>query len=209
MTALPPSSKKTGVLYGNVSHCSSLAILLIDVINAFDFPGSETLLEQSIPMAREIAAVSRAARRRGIPVIYANDNFGRWRSDLNAIVRACVRGKGKQIVKLLQPTARDYFVLKPKNSAFYTTTLELLLRHIGVKQLVLTGLLADNCILFSANDAYLRDYKIIVPSDCVASLEVGHKEIALDQMQRVLKADIRPWKTSVKFRKSSVKRNEP
>lgn len=196
MHSSPP---RAPALHGNVEDHSPVAILLIDVINAFDFPGGAAFARRSLPVARQIASLASRARQRGVPIIYANDNFGRWRSNLNNIVDACEGGAGSRIAELLAPAEEDYFVLKPKNSAFYTTTLDLLLKHIGVRELVLTGFLADNCVLFSAHDAYVRDYQVIVPCDCVASMELRHKRAALEQMKRVLKADVRPWKTSVKF----------
>ena len=194
-------SKRTGAtaLAGNVVDQSPLAVLMVDVINAFDFPGAESLVEAARKMASNLADLCSQARKRGIPIIYANDNFGRWRSNLNDIVNECQLGRGRDVVRRLKPHRNDYFVLKPKNSAFYATNLDLLLHHIGAKKLILGGVLADNCVLFSANDAYMRDYRIIVPADCVASVETEHKEIALRQIERVLKGDIRPWKLSVRF----------
>jgi len=195
---MPSRASRSSALHGNVPERSRTAILLIDVINTFDFPGAESLMKAAVPMAKEIAALCRRARRRRIPVIYANDNFGRWRSDLMDIVKACGKGNGRTVARLLQPHRQDYFVLKPKNSAFYATALDLLLHHIGVRELIIAGVLADNCVLFSANEAYVRDYRLIIPSDCVASVEERHKVAALEQMKRVLKADIRPWRASFK-----------
>ena len=96
------------------------------------------------------------------------------------------------MVKKLLPAREDYFVLKPKHSGFYSTTLDILLRHLGSTTLILTGIAADNCVLFTANDAYMRDYSLVVPSDCVVSIRDADRRAALDQMARVLKADTRP-----------------
>ena len=151
-------------------ECPS-ALLLIDVINDMEFPEGDKLLRQTLPAARKIAALKKRAKAAGIPVIYVNDNFGRWRSDFQKQVRHCLNDgvRGEPIARLLVPEKDDYFVLKPKSSAFFGTTLHSLLEHLGVKTLVLTGVAADVCILFTAHDAHLLDYKIIVPSDCVAS----------------------------------------
>ena len=200
---MPSSSSHASALHGNVIEKSRIAILLIDVINTFDFPGAGSLVEASIPMATEIAILCREARRRKIPVINANDNFGRWRSNLTDIVSTCKKGRGSKVVRLLLPQKCDYFVLKPKNSAFYATTLDLLLHHIGVRKLALAGVLTDNCVLFSANEAYVRDYHVIIPSDCVASVKAEHKITALKQMKRVLKADIRPWRQSMRWMRNA------
>ena len=178
-------------LHGSAPDKSNAALLLIDVINDFDFPEAEQLLRFALPAAKNIATLKRRAKNAGIPVIYVNDNFGRWRSDFKKIVAHCRdESRGKPVVELLLPDEDDYFVLKPKNSGFYSTTLDLLLIHLGARNLIITGIQGNNCVLFTANDAYERDYKIFVPSDCTASNTEEQNEHALKQMQTVLKADV-------------------
>ena len=183
-------------LHGSAPDKSETALLLIDVINDFDFPEGEQLLELALPVGRNIAALKKRARDAGISSIYVNDNFGRWQSDLNKIVDHSLHesSRGKPFVELLLPADDDYFVLKPKNSGFYSTTLDLLLSHLGARNLILTGIAGNNCVFFTANDAYMRDYKVFVPRDCVASNSEEENEHALKQMEIVLKADIRPAK---------------
>ena len=170
------------------------ALLLIDVINDMDFEGSESLVRLAVPMARNLRALKRRARGAGIPTIYINDNFGKWRSDFRATVKYCTSAgvPGRNVAKLLRPDAKDYFVLKPKQSAFYGTTLDTLLRDLGTKRVILTGVAGDNCVLFSANDAYMRDFKLHIPSDCIASNTEVENQYALQLMKKVVKADIRP-----------------
>ena len=178
-------------LHGSAPDKSAAALILIDVINDFEFPGGEQLLRLALPAGRKIAALKQRAKEAGIPAIYVNDNFGRWRSDFKKIVAHCRdESRGKPFVELLLPDEDDYFVLKPKNSGFYSTTLDLLLIHLGAKNLIITGIQGNNCVLFTANDAYMRDYKIFVPSDCTASSIDEENQHALAQMQNVLKADI-------------------
>ncbi|HZN09205.1 MAG TPA: isochorismatase family cysteine hydrolase [Pyrinomonadaceae bacterium] len=182
-------------LHGSAPDKSKTALLLIDVINDFDFTEGEQLLRLALPVGKNIAALKQRARDEGIPSIYVNDNFGRWQSDLNKIVEHCREGsRGKEFVELLLPADDDYFVLKPKNSGFYSTTLDLLLSHLGARNLILTGIAGNNCVFFTANDGYMRDYKIFVPSDCVVSNTEEENLHALKQMETVLKADIRPSK---------------
>ena len=171
---------------------SGVGLLLIDVINDLDFNGGDNLLSEALPMAAALAAFKRRVKAHGIPVIYANDNFGRWRSDFPKLVRHCLQAgvRGRTIVTQLQPDEDDYFVLKPRHSAFFQTNLEILLGYLGVTTLILTGMAADICVLFSANDAYMRDLRIYVPSDCVASESRDRSREVLVLMQRVLKADI-------------------
>jgi nicotinamidase-related amidase len=181
-------------LHGNVPDKSPIALLLIDVINDLDFPEGRELLEHALPMAQRIAALVDRARKNDIPVVYVNDNFGRWRSDFNAQVEHCLADKclGRPIARLLKPTPNDYFVLKPKHSGFFCTTLDLLLEHLAAKTLILTGIAADICVLFTANDAYLHGYRIVVPSDCIAANTRDKAAAALDQMSSILKAKILP-----------------
>jgi nicotinamidase-related amidase len=181
-------------LHGNVPDKSSVALLLIDVINDLEFENGEKLLPHALTMARNIAALKQEAKRLGIPVIYVNDNFGKWQSDFKSVLEHCLEDGvcGKPLAESLRPDDDDYFVLKPKHSGFYSTTLDTLLDYLQVQTLILTGLAGDNCVLFTANDAYMRDYHLVVPSDCVASQDPKENEHALDHMRRVLKADIRP-----------------
>jgi nicotinamidase-related amidase len=179
-------------LHGSAPDKSEAALLLIDVINDFDFEEGEQLLELALPVGKNIAELKKRATAAGIPSIYVNDNFGRWQSDFKKIVAHCSRedAKGKAFVKLLLPDDDDYFVLKPKHSGFYSTTLELLLTHLGAKNLVLTGIAGNNCVLFTANDAYMRDFKLFIPADCVVSNTDEENQHALKQMETVLKADV-------------------
>ena len=185
---------KNADLHGNAPDKSDIALLIIDMINDLDFPDGKQLLEYALPAARQIADLKKRAKREGVPVIYVNDNFGRWRSDFRAQVEHCLRDGtcGKPIVELLRPDQDDYFVLKPKHSGFFSTTLDVLLEYLEVKTVVIAGMAANICVLFTANDAYMRDFHLAVPEDCVASNSVEENRNALDQMRKVLKADTRP-----------------
>ena len=192
MLSPPSMPAKNSDLHGNVPETCSVALLLIDVINDLEFEGSEALVRQAVPMARRIAELKRRARAAGIPVIYVNDNFGRWKSDFRRVVEHCLHDgvKGEELVRILQPDEDDYFVLKPKHSAFYATTLDILLTYLGARTLIFTGIAGNICILFSANDAYMRDYHLVVPADCTVSNTVEENDHALKEIQTVLKADI-------------------
>jgi nicotinamidase-related amidase len=187
-------SRRNADLHGNAPDKSAIAMLLIDVINDFEFVDGETLLAQALPVARHIAELKQRAKQAGVPVIYVNDNFGKWQSDFRKLLEHCLndRVRGKAIVETLKPDDDDYFVLKPKQSGFHSTTLTTLLDYLQVTTLILTGVTADICVLFTANDAYMRDYDLLVPADCVASVSPDDNRRALEYMQRVLKADIRP-----------------
>jgi nicotinamidase-related amidase len=185
---------KNDDLHGNVPDRAEVALLLIDVINDLEWVGGELIMEHALPMARRLADLKKRAKRANVPAIYVNDNFGRWQSDLSKLIAHCLEGdvRGKPIVELLAPDEDDYFVLKPKHSGFFSTTLDTLLRYLGVQTLILTGVAGDICVLFTANDAYMRDFHLVVPSDCVASNEADENAHALAQMAEVLSADITP-----------------
>jgi nicotinamidase-related amidase len=180
-------------LHGNVPDNSPVALVLIDVINDLEFDGGEKLLKHALRAARRIAALKAKARKRRIPVIYANDNFGRWRSDFQQVVEHCLTDgvRGHAIAEILKPGPEDYFVLKPKHSAFYSTTLDVLLQYLQAKRIILTGFTGDMCVLFTATDAYLRDYQLSVPRDCVASQSTAENGKALQYIARVCEADTR------------------
>ncbi len=183
--------EKNPDLHGNAPDKSDTVLLIIDVLNDLEFEGGEELLVHALPMARALAAFKERAREAGIPVVYVNDNFGRWRSDFRQQLDHCLHDgvRGEPMVELLVPDEEDYFVLKPKHSGFYNTTLPVLLRHLEAKKVIVTGIATDNCVLFTASDAYLRDLGIIVPEDCSAAIDPARHEAALDQMRGTLKAD--------------------
>jgi nicotinamidase-related amidase len=195
-------------LHGFVPDTSGAALLLIDVINDFEFEEGEKLLKLALPVAHNIARLKQHARQHGIPAIYVNDNFGKWQSDFRKIVAHCSAEsvRGKPFVELLLPEKDDYFVLKPKHSGFYSTTLDLLLNHLTATNLILTGIAGNNCVLFTANDAYMRDYKLFIPADCVVSNSEQANQYALAQMKEILKATVNPA-SELDLEKIKVKSN--
>jgi nicotinamidase-related amidase len=167
------------------------AVLLVDVINLFDFPAGAMLARRSLRPATHIARLRARAHQAGVPVIYVNDNWGRWRSDFQAIVADCSEAgrPGAPIATLLAPTPRDFFVLKPHLSGFHETPLDTLLQAGDVRTVVVTGFAADNCVFFTAAEAHMRDYRVVVPRDCCASEHDAERRSALARMRRILHAD--------------------
>lgn len=187
-------NSKSRDLHGNAPDQAATTLLLIDVINDFEFENGAQLLELAMPVGKQIAKLKAAAKRAGVPVLYVNDNFGKWQSDFKKIVAHCLEDgvRGEPFVRQVLPDDDDYFVLKPKHSGFYCTSLALVLEHIGSTNLVLAGIAGNNCVLFTANDAYMRDFKLFIPADCSVSETEEENLYALKQMEKVLKADIRP-----------------
>jgi len=171
---------------------SGTALLLIDVINDLVFDGSQALVAQAEPMAIRLATLKRRARAAGIPAIYINDNFGQWRSDFRKTVSHCTSrsSPGRRVSQRLKPTARDYFVLKPKHSGFFDTTLDTLLEALRIRRVILTGIAGNICVLFTANDAYMRELKLFAPADCIVSNTTADNDHALRQIHTVLKGNV-------------------
>ena len=186
---MPLSKSKD--LHGSAPDKCSVALLLIDWINDLEFEAGGKLLPQALAAARATAALRRRAKQAGVPVIYCNDNFGKWRSDFRSLLEHVLTDdvRGKPIGELLAPDEQDYFVLKPKHSGFHSTSLDVLLAHLGATTLVLTGIAGNFCVLFTAHDAYMRDFKLVVPRDCLASEEEADNRHALAHMANTCKAD--------------------
>jgi len=182
---------KNNDLHGNAPESCPVALLLIDVINDLDFEYGEEVLKQALPAARKLTELAKRARAAGIPVIYVNDNFGKWRSDFRKTVDHVVSDgvRGQPIAELLRPEENDYFVLKPKHSGFFSTTLDTLLKYLESEKLIIAGIATDMCVLFTASDAHMRDYHLFVPKDCSAAASREDHERAIALMESKFDAD--------------------
>ena len=167
-------------------------LLLIDFMNPLDFAGAEALAPRAVRAAERAAALKARMLAARAPVVYANDNFGRWESDFDAVVAYCRNrgGASARMADLLAPSHGDRSILKPRHSAFFGTPLEFLLDELRINRLILTGLTADSCIMFTAQDAYVRKYSLWIPGNCIASERDAWRRAALAHMARVLKARI-------------------
>lgn len=181
---------RSSTLHGSAPDESTTALLILDLISDFDFDDGDRLARAARRIASRVAHLSTRARRAGVPVVYVNDNRGRWRSDRSELIERCLRrnSKGKAIVEALAPDPQDYFIFKPKHSGFFATPLAALLEHLGARRLILTGVTTEQCILFTAIDAYVRDFDLIVPPDCVSGLKLGKP--SLTHMQEILHAKV-------------------
>jgi nicotinamidase-related amidase len=173
-----------------MSERGAKALLLVDVFNPLDFEGARRLAPDAVRAARAIRGLAERCRRSRWPVVYANDNFGHWRSNFGAVMRRCLASGGASatLAAELRPAASDYSILKPRHSAFYGTPLEFLLQDLGVASLVIAGIAADSCVLYTALDAHLRDFAVWVPRDCVAAETAEWRTRALKQIERAAKA---------------------
>jgi len=167
-----------------------IAVLLVDVINDFDFPEGESLLAAAQKAAPRIAALLGRARAAGVPVIYVNDNFGRWRSDFRSTVARCSESSrpGAALVRELAPQTGDYFVLKPQHSGFFHTPLELMLHELRTEVVVICGFATNSCVSFTAHDAHMRGFRTIIPHDTTAANTPDVCAGALRQLEYTLRA---------------------
>ncbi|MBV8877807.1 MAG: cysteine hydrolase [Gammaproteobacteria bacterium] len=179
-------------MHGAVPDRAGTVMLVLDMFSDFDFEDGRRLARLALPVARRIRALKARLSRQGVPCIYVNDNLGRWRADFAAVVRRAESSLGRGIAQLLQPGERDYFLLKPKHSAFFGTPLATVLETLGARTLILTGTTTPQCILFTATDAYVREYRLVVPTDCVTALTRKQQQLALYFLESVLGARVCP-----------------
>jgi len=164
------------------------------MISDFRFPDGAAAARAARRIAPRVVELRKRVHDAGFSVIYVNDNPGKWRSDGPALIRHALseRSLGAEVAAMLKPGEDDYFILKPRHSAFYATPLELLLEHMGARRLILAGFSSHQCVLFTATDAHVRDFELVVPSDCVASPSAGQTRFALKYFQDALHAKVAP-----------------
>lgn len=172
---------------------SPTVLVLVDFINPMRFPGAEKLLHGALTAAKATARLKKRLASQGVTAIYANDNYGIWRSDFKALLAACqaLPGARGEIATLLVPQAQDLVLLKPRHSAFHSTPLDHLLHQLKTSELIVVGLAADMCVHLTVMDAYMLGYKVWVPSNCTAAESDASQAAALGQMKRVLKCATR------------------
>lgn len=172
------------------SCCHPVALLLVDVINDFNFPDGDALLALAGNAAPHIEALLGRAHEIGVPVVYVNDNFGNWRSDFHTTVARCsgLASRAAPLVRLLAPRSEDYFVLKPKHSGFFHTPLQILLQELQTEVIIVCGFATNSCVAFTANDAHMLGYRVIVPRDTTAANTEWIAEAALRQLQATVHA---------------------
>ncbi|HEX8445461.1 MAG TPA: isochorismatase family cysteine hydrolase [Sphingomonas sp.] len=178
----------------DASAADGTALLIIDMINDLRFEEATAILPAVRAAAEAIVTLRAAADAHDVPVIYVNDNYGQWHSERSRLIERALEqaGDNRDLIRGIVPRDRDLFVIKPQFSGFYATNLPVVLPRLGVRRLILTGIAADICVLFTAADAHMRDYALWVPGDTVAGLSADRTRWALEIMETSMKADIRP-----------------
>eukprot|EP01111_Echinosteliopsis_oligospora_P014036 TRINITY_DN5198_c0_g1_i1.p1 TRINITY_DN5198_c0_g1~~TRINITY_DN5198_c0_g1_i1.p1 ORF type:complete len:246 (-),score=61.53 TRINITY_DN5198_c0_g1_i1:471-1208(-) len=179
---------------GEKKKGSHVALLLVDVVNDLSFEGNETIVKRGKEMAPRVKKLAAECRSRDIPVVYCNDNWSQWRCNWDGIIDHCLSSDsaGREMSQMLLPEKEDYIVIKPKHSAFFSTTLDVLLHHLSTRTLIIAGLAGNICVLFTANDAYMRDYAVMVVEDCTASKTDEENKIAMEMIRTNLKGEVQP-----------------
>ncbi|UTR05480.1 cysteine hydrolase [Alkalihalobacillus sp. LMS6] len=169
------------------------ALLIIDMINPLSFEHGADIYPQTREIAENIFALKNMMKQKGCPILYVNDNYGKWKSDFNQLVYDIKTSNelGSSIAARLEPSEDDYSIIKPKFSGFFDTPLHLLLEHLNVRTLVLTGIVGNMCVQFTANDAYTLEYELCIPADGIASFTQKDTDVALHHFENILKADTR------------------
>jgi nicotinamidase-related amidase len=168
-----------------------VALLIIDMINAFDFEGADILAPKALIAAETILALRGQVETAGGAVIFVNDNFGEWHSEKSKLIERAIEA-GSAVTAKLAPRDEDYFIMKPQFSGFYSTNLQVLLPKLGVSRLIITGVATDICILFTAADAHMRDYSLWIPQDAVAAEDDALGRSALAIIQKTMGAETAP-----------------
>lgn len=170
------------------------ALLIIDLINDMSFDDADAMMPRVIAAAHAVRALREKADAAGVAVVYVNDNFDQWHSERLRLIDYCRtrNDKARALIDIIHPRDDDFFLIKPRHSGFYATNLPVLLPRLGATRLILTGIAADICVLFTAADAHMRDYRLWCPSDCVAATTPDRAEWALEVMRSAMQVEIRP-----------------
>jgi nicotinamidase-related amidase len=166
------------------------ALLIVDMISSFDFEDGDTLAESARDAVPRIADLARRAREEDVLMAYVNDNFGGWSDTRDDIVEGMRNGPYGDLLRELEPADDVAFVLKGRHSIFYETPVEHMLREADVDRIVLTGVVTEQCILYSALDGYLRRFQVVLPRDAVAHIEEHLADAAVEMMEKNLHAEV-------------------
>jgi nicotinamidase-related amidase len=188
---LQVNSHNEGGYTMNRPKSPSFALLIIDMINDFDFKHGNMLLEHTKLIIDPILKLKKQMQEKGFPIIYINDHYDLWQADFDKIIDTCKNERNGQLIETIKPQQDEFFLIKPKHSAFYGTALNTLLKRLKVETLIITGIAGNICVLFTANDAYMREYQLWIPEDCIASASKEDNHYALKMMNHVLKASIK------------------
>jgi nicotinamidase-related amidase len=168
------------------------ALLVVDMLNPYGHPEADRLAERVAGVLPAVRGLLDRAAEEEIPIVYINDNYGEWNSSAAELAQKAVDGVHPELVEPVLPGEGHSFVVKARHSAFYETPLEYLLDQLGVGRLILTGQVTEQCILYSALDAYVRRFDVVIPVDAVAAIYDDLGDAAIKMMVRNMGAEVGP-----------------
>ena len=171
---------------------SKTALVVVDMLNTYEHADAEALTRSVREVLPNIASLIDRARSNDVQVIYVNDNYGAWNKGRSELVERASAGPHGDLIEPIVPDDDTAFVVKARHSIFFETPLEYLLRTSGVERVVLVGQVTEQCILYSALDAYIRHFQVVVPPDAVAAIHPELHDAALEMMRINMDADLTP-----------------
>jgi nicotinamidase-related amidase len=168
------------------------ALIVVDMLNTYEHPDADQLVESVETVVEPIARLIARAKDEGTQVIHVNDNYGDWDSSARRLAEAALNGRRPDLVEPVVPEQGTPFVIKARHTIFYETPLEYLLRQQEIDRIALVGQVTEQCILYSALDAYVRHIEVVVPPDAVAHIHKGLADAALEMMRTNMDAEIAP-----------------
>jgi nicotinamidase-related amidase len=168
----------------------STALLVVDMLNSYDHPDSEPLMESARAVVPVVAGLVEEARERGMAVVYVNDNHDDWTAGRRELIEAARNGRDPSLVDPIVPPDDAPLIIKARHSIFYSTAMEYLLRQHGHERVILTGQVTEQCILYSALDAYVRHLEVVIPRDGVAHIHADLADASLTMMERNMRAHV-------------------
>lgn len=172
---------------------SDTALVVVDMLNHYRHEDAEKLAPNVAPIIDPLVGLIEAARSRDdVDLIYVNDNYGDFAAQFSDIVDAALAGEHPDLVRPIVPADDCLVLTKVRHSVFYATALHYLLGRLGSRRVVLAGQVTEQCILYSALDAYVRHFDVVVPADAVAHIDAGLGDAALEMMRRNMSAKVVP-----------------
>ena len=173
------------------------ALLMIDMQNGFLSARSPLFIDGAPATVPACARVIDHCRSQQIPVFFVTRSYAAdgsnvertrhaaWEAGGKPLSPGCAKELSADMPEDFGRTSHDYSIVKPRYSAFFATELDLILRRLGIKKLILAGTTTPNCIRTTCYDAISLDYEVIVLRDCTSSKTPEIQRSNLRDMQAI------------------------
>jgi nicotinamidase-related amidase len=169
---------------------SRIATIVIDMLNPYDHEDADLLAEQARTRIEPLQQLIQATRDADAELVYVNDNYGDFTVTRQDLIERAMNGRRPELVEPIKPPDPVSFIHKVRHSAFYSSSLEYLLRDLEVDTLILAGQVTEQCILYSALDAYVRHFEVRIPTDAVIPIDPDLGDAAVKMMERNMGAEL-------------------